>query len=97
MIFTGSILVRSRSSNFGVLNFNSFFSNIPDTGRWEKLPSGGYIQGYFQTAVSIHDRIYIFGGKNIHNYNFNELFEYRLGTITVIHEKKQFSLTNDSI
>ena len=54
-------------------------ANKIESGRWEKKLSGGYTQAYFQSVVVYNDRIYIFGGKNIQNCNFNELYEYKFG------------------
>jgi len=61
-----------------VVNYNDLHRFHFDSSRWETLSGEGYMQGYFQT-VSLHkNRLYIFGGKNVHNYNFNELYEYRV-------------------
>jgi hypothetical protein len=82
-------------------HFGTFFSfsftsisivnsiNFKDSGRWEQIPSGGYQQGYFQSIVVHSDRVYLFGGKNIHNYNFNDLWEYRCGTFYFLRTNSQ--------
>jgi N-acetylneuraminic acid mutarotase len=44
---------------------------------WERLPSRGYSQRFFHSLVAHGDCLYAFGGKNIHNFNFNELHIWR--------------------
>ena len=35
-----------------------------------------FAQGYFRSAVVFDHKMWIFGGRNIHNYNFNDLYVY---------------------
>lgn len=44
--------------------------------QWSKATSSGFEGRYFDTCVEYQNQIFIFGGRNIHNYCFNDLCTY---------------------
>eukprot|EP01097_Dermamoeba_algensis_P001906 TRINITY_DN1748_c0_g1_i1.p1 TRINITY_DN1748_c0_g1~~TRINITY_DN1748_c0_g1_i1.p1 ORF type:complete len:492 (-),score=72.99 TRINITY_DN1748_c0_g1_i1:26-1501(-) len=56
-----------------VTNFSDLFEFHFASGSWCKVFDKG-IPRFFSSIVSHEDQLYIFGGRNIYNFTFNELF-----------------------
>ena len=56
----------------------SFFLST-ETNTWIKGNCNGYSRRVFETAVVFKDAMFLYGGKNIHNYSFNELSKFTFG------------------
>lgn len=47
--------------------------------KWSKAPCSGFEPRYFHSGVIYNNKFYYLAGKNIHNYCFNELYQYNIG------------------
>eukprot|EP01102_Stenamoeba_stenopodia_P004569 TRINITY_DN14867_c0_g1_i1.p1 TRINITY_DN14867_c0_g1~~TRINITY_DN14867_c0_g1_i1.p1 ORF type:complete len:368 (-),score=106.61 TRINITY_DN14867_c0_g1_i1:46-1119(-) len=59
-----------------VINFSDLYKFHFETNTWIKGNCNGYSRRVFETAVVFKDAMYLYGGKNIHNYSFNELSKF---------------------
>ena len=54
-------------------------SSSADTLHWSKCDSAG-ISARFSPALVLHDELlYVFGGRNLYNFTFNDLYVCNLG------------------
>jgi hypothetical protein len=62
-----------------VSNFQDLFCFNFDSRVWKKIECGGIDARFFCTGVVVEDCFYVFGGRNIHSFAFNDLQRVRLG------------------
>ncbi len=62
-----------------VSNFQDFFCFDFDSRVWKKIECGGIDARFFCTGAVVEDCFFVFGGRNIHSFAFNDLQRVRLG------------------
>jgi hypothetical protein len=61
-----------------VINFKDMHKFDFEKCKWSKAPCSGFEPRYFHSGVIYNSKFYYLAGKNIHNYCFNELYQYNI-------------------
>jgi len=67
-----------------VLNFNDVYKFKFGTSTWSKLDAGDFDPRFFHSACVHKDRMFIFAGRNIHDYLFDALYYYKFGNVLTL-------------
>lgn len=59
-------------------NFSDVYSFSFDTRIWRKIECEGIEGRFFCAAVALDEWMYLFGGRNIHSFAFNDLARFGL-------------------
>jgi hypothetical protein len=62
-----------------VSHFSDVFEFHFETLSWKRASADGITPRFFAAAVADDEYLFVFGGKNIHNFPYNELYKYNLG------------------